>query len=197
LGHRWLYKELMAMVGRNPAIQRPSYFYSWLQHQYTTYACLNVRCLIDGNQRTVSLRNILSTLKQNAVQVTAERHAAFYKNAGIDPETGIDEFRQFAAEDGKTLDPEMVENDLRAIKDQAASIKTFVDQRLAHRDRFAQTVLPKYIELDATIDFLENIGRKYKLILLCIGGDLTPTIVDDWEAIFTVPWIPTSIEEFA
>jgi hypothetical protein len=194
LGHRLMYKDLLEVVQRNPKLQRPSYFYSWLQHQYTTYACLNVRCLIDGDQRTVSLRNILTTLQQNAGLVTADRHANFYRKAGHDPQMGYDEFAQFADASGQALDPTIVAADLQALRDQATAIKTFVDQRLAHRDRFAQAALPNYAELDATIDFLEEISRKYRLILLCIGGDLTPTIVDDWQTLFTIPWIPPESE---
>jgi hypothetical protein len=53
--------------------------------------------------------------------------------------------------------------------------------------------LPKYEELDACVDLLGDLLKKYTL-LVEQGGLLhvVPAIQYDWKAPFRIPWIPES-----
>lgn len=190
LGHRWMYEQVVGMIRRNPALQVESSFYSWMRGQYAAAQSIGVRRLVDRRDDSSSLKNILQKIIDNAHLFTQARHAAFYTSAGHDPSTGIEEFARFCKPGETVLDKDMVEADLKGIEGAAAPIRDFVNRRIAHLGRVAPGKLPTYDDLHAAIDTYKAFGEKYRLLVLCLGGDLTPTYLDDWHAPFRVTWDP-------
>jgi hypothetical protein len=191
LAGRAQYKNVMGMVDKNPEIQRPSFFYSWLRAQYSTAQCLGVRRLVDGDPRTLSLRNLLSNLWRVAHLVTADRHARMYEAKDIGGDTGRGDFQKFAAADGASLNLAMVSADLETLRTSARAIKDFVDRRVAHTQKVTskQEKLPTFGQLDGCLDLLETLALKYRELLIGVSGHLTP-VIDDFEGIFRVAWAP-------
>ncbi len=190
LASRAMYRSLLEMVDKNPEIQKPSFFYSWLRSQYAATQSIGVRRMIDGDPRSLSLNNLLNSLWKVSHLITADRHAGFYQASALGPETGYAEFRQFATSDGVSFNLAMVAGDLQTLRSTAQAIKAFADKRVAHTQKIvAKSKLPTFGQLDAALDLLESLAVKYRLLLICLGGDLTPVILD-YEGIFQVAWAP-------
>lgn len=50
--------------------------------------------------------------------------------------------------------------------------------------------LPTYAEMDVCVDLLENLAKKFTLLLEQKGlTDVVPVIQYDWKAPFRLPWI--------
>lgn len=86
----------------------------------------------------------------------------------------------------------MVRDDLAKLQSKIENIETFTDRRLAHLDKRDIPQMPTFGELDECITLLEEITKKYMLILLTKSVSFPPTYQYDWKAIFKEPWIDTS-----
>ena len=67
---------------------------------------------------------------------------------------------------------------------------TYADKQIAHSDRKKPKTVPKFNDVDASIDEIIRIVCRYKLLFeaVCVD-DPTPTIQYDWKAIFRDPWL--------
>jgi len=79
---------------------------------------------------------------------------------------------------------------LQGLKYTAEKVEIFTDKRIAHNDKSMQKTLATFKDLDNSVDFLENLLKKYWLLfhaetLLNYPG----TYQYDWKQIFRYPWI--------
>ncbi|MDE0482396.1 MAG: hypothetical protein OXI67_07470 [Candidatus Poribacteria bacterium] len=96
------------------------------------------------------------------------------------------------------VDPIMVQHDLDDLKRHGARLEEFADRRVAHHDRRAPKIIPTYNELDAAIDYLKKLTRKYVLLFEArdLGDNLVARFIEDyWEEIFSQPWIVDTTEQ--
>ena len=83
----------------------------------------------------------------------------------------------------------IVENDLKELKQITKKVEEFSDRRIAHRDTRTPENLPKFSEIDASIELLDKLYGKYHLLLYADGMDsLLPTYQYDWQEIFDSKW---------
>jgi hypothetical protein len=80
-----------------------------------------------------------------------------------------------------------VQPDIDRLRLHTEDLERFASMRVAHRDP-GQPPRPTFTELDRALEVLEDVVRKYALLLLARGGDIVPVIAYDWRAIFRVPW---------
>jgi hypothetical protein len=74
-------------------------------------------------------------------------------------------------------------------------VKTFADKRIAHYDSRAPRLLPTFKELDACIDHLEALLKKYLRLFRGEGeSSVLPTWQYNWKEIFEIPWLPPQDE---
>ena len=96
------------------------------------------------------------------------------------------------ANSGDRIDPTFVQGEITKIAEKTATLEEFVDKKVAHLDKKALTgnvASPTFKELDDCLDYLVELVRKYWLLFTGSSASITPTIVDEWEKIFEVPWI--------
>jgi hypothetical protein len=66
------------------------------------------------------------------------------------------------------------------------------DKRVAHLD-YTKPIdpVPTYVDLDEAIDTLGSVFNKYNVLLTGTAMlFMEPVIVDNWKAVFQVPWLP-------
>jgi hypothetical protein len=74
----------------------------------------------------------------------------------------------------------------------AVKVKDYVDEHLAHSDAGPRADLPTFNDLDAAIDRIGDLFKKYVNLLTASSYySLVPVIQHDWEAIFRQPSIRT------
>jgi hypothetical protein len=186
---RQVYREVMAMIDANPAIQVPSAFYTWMRTVYVYDTTIAVRRLVDRDRRTVSLVRLTQEIGDHPEVMTRARFVARYR--GWLRGAGHRDFEQFASPSAKTIHRRGIRRDQRELVAAARRLKTFVDRHVAHNDRRPMRRLPTYAELDDCIDLLGRLAKRYCLLLEQSAlVDVVPVIQDDWKAPFHVPWIP-------
>jgi hypothetical protein len=63
---RGVYKEMLEMYRRNPEIQKPSLFYSWMRGLFVTWSVTLVGRLVDDKRGTRSFVRLLRSIQQSS-----------------------------------------------------------------------------------------------------------------------------------
>jgi len=190
---RQLYREVMAMVDANPAIQVPSAFYTWMRTVYVYDATVAVRRLVDWDRRTISFVRLMQAIGDHPEVMTRARFVSGYR--GWLRDAGHRDFERFASLAAKTIDRRVIRRHQRELLAAAGRLKTFVNKHVAHNDRRPMRQLPTYAELDDCIDLLGRLAKTYCLLLEQSAlVEVVPVIQHDWKAPFRVSWIPAPAE---
>ena len=195
---REVYKETLDMYRRNPAIQKPSLFYSWMRGLFVTWSVILISRLVDPRLDTRSFVSFLRSIQKSSHRPSREHHVALYitKMTNFsDEEARRIANREYDRLVGKTetsLPKKQVDADVAKLLQVTKPIKTLRDERVAHLDANPSEQLPSYEHLDAAVSALVNLLQKYSLLINGVSADPFPTIQYDWLAIFRVPWIVES-----
>jgi hypothetical protein len=103
---------------------------------------------------------------------------------------GHREFDRFAGKAGAHVDPRLVQDDITNLQRMTEHLERYATKRVAHLDAKGPDRIPTYHELDQAIDLLEELVKKYRLLIKCVGGAVLPVVAYPCKAIFTEPWIP-------
>jgi hypothetical protein len=199
--YRDVYREVQKLIKANPKIQKPSSFYDFLDIAYTAFAAMSIRRQIKIKNDSISFARLLSDMKKHPEIMSRDRFVALYK-ATSDKDCGVEvlqkhlenrplkTFRKYSDSSGSQFNPEIADHDLQGLKATAEKIEKFADKRIAHYDKSMQKTPATFKDLDDSVDFLENLLKKYCLLfraesLLNYPG----TYQYDWKEIFRYPWI--------
>ena len=190
LHRRQVFREVWEIIGANPRIQKPSAFYSWMKSVYAAASVMGVRRQVDTDRDAISLRKLILDIRANPGALSRERHIALYPDhLHYLAHRGFD---RLAEPGGAYIDGWNVQNDVTRLQKTTHALERFATKRVAHLDpedpRIAAHV--ELVELDAALDLLEELVKKYCKLLLAEGGEIVPVIQYDWKAIFQEPWIP-------
>jgi hypothetical protein len=175
LVRRYVRTELTEVIDRNPEIQKPSLFYEWLPVVYTHTQVMGIRRMTDNDKQAASLANLIQEIRD--FPTTAQAHAdatpIIINRDRIEREVpgASTDYQRIV----KTYDP----------------LKAYANKRVAHRDGRALENLPKYGDITAAIDLIEDFARTYYVFVSSKDLQLMPVIAYPWMQIFTVPWIPS------
>lgn len=134
-------------------------FFDMLNDAYAHATAMRIRRLVDKDNRTISLYRLLQELK------------------GYPDLTG-NELKQ-----GE------LEQDIDALRNATAKVKDYVDQFVAHHDRTPTSSAPIYRELNAAIDLLIQLFKKYYGILQGADIEVVVSYLEDPMSIFRFPWL--------
>ena len=195
--------KVWSMVDRNPKIQKPNSFYKFLYDTYAAYSTSAVRRQIkpEKNRKrkyNISFVELLEEIIETPDVLSRERFAVLYQPieqdfGPVDIEQVVNHaYQQFAAVDADHFDPNIVQQDLKELKEHGDKIEQYADRRIAHRDKRPSRI-PTFGEIDACIDCLKKLTIKYRLLFR--AEDLSNCFVpqqlatDYWKEIFSQPWI--------
>jgi len=185
---RRIYREVTAMITANPRLQVPSVFYDWMRRAYITDMTIGVRTLVDWDRRAISLVKLMEEIVDHPKVLSRRRYTAKYR--GHLRRFGHLEFDRLAGRGEQQIDATIIRRQRRELINSQKKLRTFVNRNVAHKSRYKMRRLPTYAEMDVCVDLLEDLAKKFTLLLEQKGlTDVVPVIQYDWKAPFRVPWI--------
>lgn len=194
--------KVQDIIRRNPHIQKPSYFYHYLERSYISHALAGLRRQIKPQKDSISFVGLLKDIAKNPDELSfryylsiRESEAEFqrFQRSGVPfpyQEMIEKEFKRYADPNCKHVCPKIVKDDLKKLKETAKTCEDFADKRIAHRDKRELKSVLTYPELDDCLKLLEKTYIKYHLLFYANG---TPTLYPepqhDWKVIFREPWL--------
>jgi hypothetical protein len=187
--YRHVYKEVRAMIDSNPALQIPSSFYDWMHQGYTQVMVMGVSRLIDRRHDSVSFVRLMEEVEQFPEVLSRRRFVGLYPRHMRF--MGDRDFNQFAPHNGQHVKASIIRRDRRRLIRAGLQIRKFRHKHIAHRADRSLRRLPTFQELNHCVDLLEQLLKKYTLLIEAIAMmDVLPTWQYDWKKVFRIHWIP-------
>lgn len=193
---REIYSGLKQMVGNNNNLQKHSAFYSVTQITYSHSALMYIRRQVRRDANSKSLILLADDILKNSDQITKECYSNLWVINKVDEEheqwkrLGEREFvKHFGGAIGDCLDPHIIEQDIQQLVKISDDSSGFIDRRLAHLDRRGPTNIPMYSEIESWCDDLNEILRKYMLLIRATDYKVEPILEHDWKSIFRTAWL--------
>ena len=195
---RYVFAEVHEMIHGNPALQQHSAFYEVFSLTYAHAVAMYIRRQVrtDGH----SLRGLLGEIKRHADLVTLEWYIDLYTSGASER---MKEFQErnargvfaehFAGNtaEGESLDPDIIQSDIDQLGAISKALQDFVNWRVAHAVMKEPSDVPTYRDLDDWAILLEDLLKKYLLLLQGSGLEsVTPVLTHGWQDIFRVAWLP-------
>jgi hypothetical protein len=191
LWNRYLFREFMATIETNSALDTNNPFVVWVWENYLFNAALGVRRLIDRDRRSISLLLLLEDIAKKPEILSRKRYAALFEDSGLSDDTAYINrcFDSLVGEGKDCPDRRDIEHNMQKLLIIAKILIRYVNKMVAHIDKGTIRKLPTINDLDASIDCLADITKKYYAILHAGGVELLPVAQTPWKRIFEIPWI--------
>jgi hypothetical protein len=195
---RHIFRVISEMFQANPTLQQSGgTVWLWFAENYATTAAVAVRRQADrgGRRPVVSLECLLTEIAANPRVLTREWFVRQYVR-GKPAITrrhfqamGEHDFDKFAGRTSKRISVRKVLSDRRQLRRAAARVRNYVNKRIAHRALSGYSGPATFADLDAAMDELGRLLGRYSMLLNQAGMMAgPPTIQEDWETVFRVPW---------
>jgi hypothetical protein len=205
----WMYRQILDVVARNAAIDKPSPIHRWYVRNYGVSACASVRRMVDRRKGTASLRRLLDEVDRYRTSITRDWHKQLYFPE-IPPEEvgrwirmpGLAEIADqtftnlTGSREARFFPASVVRADIAALERDCDKVEKFTTKKIAHLALSEEGIVPpKFDEIDVAVATLERIFLKY-LCLLTASQPMTllPTYIWDWKKVLRVAWINPSEE---
>lgn len=202
--NKYIFWEIQKMIDNNSNLQEPCSFNWFIGQTYSDYGVIAVRRQIKFNEfnkrdPSISFVRLLKEMIMDPGVLSRERFVNMYRIGMKNLEESKAEYignktfdSNFPGGCTDHIDPTAVQQDLDELKKRSCKLEEFADKRVAHYDKKAPKTIPTFNELDACIDWLEELTIKYTLLFE--GKDLGENLViefleDYWDEIFSQPWI--------
>jgi hypothetical protein len=193
---REIHSGLKQMVDNNKNIQKHSAFYSVMQMTYSQSALMYIRRQVRKENDSISLIMLAEDVQNNSELITKEFYSNLYTINRQDEEReqwkrlGERDFvKHFGGTLGDRLDPDIIERDIQKLTQVFDDSKGFIDRRLAHLDKREPTSIPMYSEIESWCDVLNEILRKYMLLIRAADYKVAPILQHDWKSVFRTAWL--------
>lgn len=173
---RHLFEEIREIIAANKKIQGPDDVHRWLFRNYAHTAAVGIRKMTDADKRSISLSRLLEEIEAHHTAVTRETCVSWYPKRIR--RAGHSFFDEVAGNGRDILPASVPARDRRHLARAEKRNRIFVNKSVAHLDRRnLRRKLPKFNELHATIDLVEELFRKYKLLL---AGACADPLLPHW-----------------
>lgn len=187
---RKIYEETRQIIQSNPALAHgPFVFFDCLERWYIDSAVMGLRRQLKIKDDSISLAGLLQDISENShllsrtyfVSLAKEPEMQSFLNRTFDKYTG---------EGAEHLNSESVEQELKELHERANRCETYADRFVAHLDKRPPKDNPTFQEFYDTVNFAETLLKKYTLLIRGSSlSSVTPVVLEDWTAIFRVPWL--------
>lgn len=165
----------------------PTHFFLLYDHAYVVSQAVAVRRQAEVGSRVASLGALLNELVEFPEELSRDWFASRYE----EPIIAALQWAEVAQAGSPHVDVARIQADLTHLKSAASTTKGYVDQRVAHVDRRPKALPPTHAELDAALDTLTDLFRKYNALIT--GADVHPVgpvFLYDVMAPFRKAWLP-------
>lgn len=183
-------RRVHEIAADNEKLTEWNLFFDWMFRNYAYQEALRVRKLLDGDERSDSIRTLMMDMSRRAHNVTRDVYRSWYPNAS--PEAVDRMFRTFSDPEGQHMDRKVMDDNLAAVEKAAERVRDAVNRAVAHRDRKRPLPSLTYGSVDQAIDAVGELFKKLCLFLEGHSyGSLEPVPQFDWEWVFYEPWAHT------
>jgi hypothetical protein len=187
---RHIFHEVQGLIRSNPLIQSPGDFNDWMAVWYSSSLSIAMRRQADNNKDSISYRRLLESIKTNPRVISRTRFKENFVDWNYTERDADEGFDQLVGPGLEYLDPTRIDSEISELIDRTNPLTHYVNKRVAHRDRKEFTAIPTFRDLNAVIDYLGNLHKRYYTIFRCLTvHDLLPTWHYDWKEVFQYPWI--------
>jgi hypothetical protein len=188
--NRDVFRELGRMTNdRQPSLPW-SYFFDYLGQTYSVAQLIAVRRQAEIGSRVATLGRMLREMTEEPERISREFYVGMWEDDEDEQRRASKTFDAFAGVGGAHIGTELVARDLAALTATAGGVKDYVDEYVAHSDAAAKATEPQFVDLDAAIDSIGEMFKKYHgLLTASTHFTLVPELDHDWKAVFRVPWI--------
>lgn len=190
LEHRAIFCGLMEIVRSNSNLQtqKNNPFVRFIGNTYKAFIATTVRRQLKRNQDN-SFVELLCEITDTPRLLSRRRFVDLFPQSKHKRADFI--FTQEFSETSKDyIDVVGVKQDLKTLKALGEKLEDFTDKRIAHHDQQPPKSVPTFKEVDACIDCLVELIKKYWFLFKGkkIEDDLVPSL-GAWQDIFQEPWI--------
>lgn len=192
LGKREIFWELQEVAKENKSILQPGSFFDWICRNYVIAQTVGIRSFMDQSKDSHSLWRMLFEMLENPGVLGRAVHVRMYRGTPSGEELGHMSFNAVVGKSAKQLGQNAIRADLRRLEDASERVRRFVNKRVAHRTSPGEIRrLPKFNEVDAALDVLDEVFCKYNLLLRAQGiSTCYATRQYDWREVLWEPWLP-------
>lgn len=195
--HHDLFWRLMAITNNNQRIMDVGGDYlAWFKNSYIEAGSVAFRRQLDRDRRSVSLINLLLTIRENHTHFTKE---GFQRKNTFCPESPFHDEQKWndagatfnaVFGNGGHLDSAIVQADIDLLEKESAAIKEQVNKEIAHRDRKGMQGAKATGDIfEHCITLLDGMISKYSHLLDGKPLDsVRPRYLFDVEEVFTFAW---------
>jgi hypothetical protein len=187
---RHIFRRVGEIVGANQEIQHPGAFHEFLAGSYGAAAVMAVRRQVDQDSRAVSLLKLFFELRSRPDLVSRSRFVDLVQGRGTEAEAANHRFDEIAGKAASHVPILHVQRDIDVLKSNTTNLERFATLRVAHWDMQGPNTVPTLHDLHHAIDKLENLVRRYRLILLGDPFAIMPAFEGEWEMVFRHAWAP-------
>jgi hypothetical protein len=177
-----------AVVNSKVATANP-YFPMWVSELYSATVAIGIRRMVDDDDRTGSLVQLLQKMQAAPEKLTREW---FIGGVELPLAQDLDQTFTIYGDPRQTgfFDPAVAREDLEKLRAISGRVRKYVNQHVAHAQRTRSADIPTYGDVHAVLDHLLELVHKYTLLLRHsdrVQG--APIIQEPWMRIFTQAWI--------
>lgn len=189
IDYRHIFWEVQKIIRENNVDREPSSFFSYIGDTYVAYSIMAIRRQIKIDSDSISLSRLLTEVIEYPQLISRDFYKTLYEGSNVE-DLADEEFNRFCDKNGEFISKRMVENDYSNLKSIVRTCEDFADKRIAHTDIRQINQLPKFEDLDKSVNELDQLYVKYHLIFHAESmQSLMPTYQYTWTKIFEYAWI--------
>ncbi|MDP3984773.1 MAG: hypothetical protein Q8Q52_07220 [Acidimicrobiia bacterium] len=174
------------VVGLAPDTSRaPGDFHNWVNRNYLDALVVSVSRLTDNDHRTASMVRLLTEIADHSSEITRSWFVS--RASDFDREAAAARFDRIADANGDRLDPSVPREDCRLLRDSSGTIKSYVDQHIAHLDFNRQVVSLTVGNVHSATSNIYAVFKRWFQVIT--GNSLVHLTLAPWPHVLTLPWI--------
>lgn len=149
---------------------------------------IGVRRQLDKDPDSISFARLLGEIIAAPEIIFRDRYVALYKTNHR--EMAGKHFDRLVGAGRTSIDPAAPAKELAKLKTTADCIRKYANKRIAHFDISDFKNVPTYAELDDSLDYLEELLKRYLLLFRAEAySTIVPVWQYDWKQVFRKAWI--------
>jgi len=196
--HLDLYKKLAEIIDNNKSFEKmDKTLLEWMRKSFIVDLVIGIGRICDNSRGTKSLVRFLQELKNKEEYITRKRYLKFFNNFHRDKlidshmfEIQNNYFDKLAGKGIDKLPKKRIDGDIAKLvkKNPCKKIIDFRNEYLAHIAKIKKPV-PTHGELVAAFKVIEEIVKKYNVLIRGANSEFTPIMQGNWGEVLTIPWI--------
>ncbi len=182
----YVFRKFRELRNGDPRLLVHSPFIEWLTENYVHSTAVGVRKQVKASG--VSMRCVLDALERNPRVVSRQHFLGFFDGHPLTESVGKEQFDGFAGPKAQFLSPDTVRRDKEHLLARCQKVEHLVDKRIAHYDRVDVLPVPTFGELEDAVEALEEVSRKYSILLRGADRGFEFSYLEEWDAVLRFAW---------